>query len=125
MRNLVTFIRFSNIKELKKIENLLIEKARIYGYEIVHTIQVDSIDYEYPTSVKLIQSLSDLHQKKIKVSAIMVERYDHLHTDFLETVELIKKLESRNFTVIPLELRHSRTLGGGFHCVTLDTQRRH
>jgi len=25
--------------------------------------------------------------------------------------------------VIPLELRHSRTLGGGFHCVTLDLQR--
>jgi len=25
--------------------------------------------------------------------------------------------------VIPHELRHSRTLGGGFHCVTLDTWR--
>ena len=25
--------------------------------------------------------------------------------------------------VIPLELRHSRTLGGGFHCVTLDLVR--
>ena len=34
--------------------------------------------------------------------------------------ELIKTLESYQFTVIPLELRHSRTLGGGFHCVTLD-----
>jgi glycine amidinotransferase/scyllo-inosamine-4-phosphate amidinotransferase 1 len=37
--------------------------------------------------------------------------------------ELIKKLEQYNFTVIPLELRHSRTLGGGFHCVTLDLVR--
>ena len=34
--------------------------------------------------------------------------------------KLIKKLESYKLTVIPLELRHSRTLGGGFHCVTLD-----
>jgi N-dimethylarginine dimethylaminohydrolase len=34
--------------------------------------------------------------------------------------KIIKILESYNFTVIPLELRHSRTLGGGFHCVTLD-----
>lgn len=34
--------------------------------------------------------------------------------------ELIKKLESCGFTVIPHQLRHSRTLGGGFHCVTLD-----
>jgi len=37
--------------------------------------------------------------------------------------KLIKILESYNFTVIPLELRHSRTLGGGFHCVTLDLVR--
>lgn len=36
---------------------------------------------------------------------------------------LIKTLESYKFTVIPMELRHSRTLGGGFHCVTLDLVR--
>jgi glycine amidinotransferase/scyllo-inosamine-4-phosphate amidinotransferase 1 len=36
---------------------------------------------------------------------------------------LITMLESRKFTVIPHKLRHSRTLGGGFHCVTLDTWR--
>jgi N-dimethylarginine dimethylaminohydrolase len=34
--------------------------------------------------------------------------------------KLIKTLESHGFTVIPLRLRQSRTLGGGFHCVTLD-----
>ena len=39
--------------------------------------------------------------------------------------ELIATLEKHKFTVIPLELRHSRTLGGGFHCVTLDTRRKH
>jgi scyllo-inosamine-4-phosphate amidinotransferase 1 len=33
------------------------------------------------------------------------------------------QLERKGFTVIPLELRHSRTLGGGFHCVTLDLVR--
>lgn len=38
--------------------------------------------------------------------------------------ELIKTLENWHFTVIPLELRHSRTLGGGFHCVTLDLIRK-
>jgi glycine amidinotransferase/scyllo-inosamine-4-phosphate amidinotransferase 1 len=37
--------------------------------------------------------------------------------------DLIKTLENYKFTVIPLELRHSRTLGGGFHCVTLDLLR--
>lgn len=40
-------------------------------------------------------------------------------------IELIKTLEQWSFTVIPLELRHSRTLGGGFHCVTLDLWREH
>ena len=34
-------------------------------------------------------------------------------------------LDRHGFTVIPLTLTHARTLGGGFHCVTLDTERRH
>jgi N-dimethylarginine dimethylaminohydrolase len=37
---------------------------------------------------------------------------------------LIALLESKRLEVIPLKLRHSRMLGGGFHCVTLDTRRR-
>jgi len=37
---------------------------------------------------------------------------------------LITLLESKGLEVIPLKLRHSRMLGGGFHCVTLDTRRR-
>ena len=37
--------------------------------------------------------------------------------------ELIQTLRAYQFEVIPLELRHSRTLGGGFHCVTLDLER--
>lgn len=36
---------------------------------------------------------------------------------------LIKTLKSYQFEVIPMQLRHSRTLGGGFHCVTLDLER--
>jgi glycine amidinotransferase/scyllo-inosamine-4-phosphate amidinotransferase 1 len=38
---------------------------------------------------------------------------------------LISVLEQKGFDIIPLRLRHSRTLGGGFHCVTLDTHRQH
>jgi N-dimethylarginine dimethylaminohydrolase len=37
--------------------------------------------------------------------------------------DLICTLEQNSYTVIPHTLRHSRTLGGGFHCVTLDTWR--
>lgn len=37
---------------------------------------------------------------------------------------LIRALEGRGIDVLPLRLRHARTLGGGFHCVTLDVRRR-
>jgi N-dimethylarginine dimethylaminohydrolase len=37
---------------------------------------------------------------------------------------LIRLLEAKGLDVIPLKLRHSRMLGGGFHCVTLDVRRR-
>jgi glycine amidinotransferase len=36
---------------------------------------------------------------------------------------LIRLLEGKGITVVPRRLRHSRVLGGGFHCVTLDTVR--
>lgn len=36
---------------------------------------------------------------------------------------LIADLESKGIEVWALELRHARTLGGGFHCVTLDLER--
>jgi N-dimethylarginine dimethylaminohydrolase len=37
---------------------------------------------------------------------------------------LIKLLEKHGLDVIPLKLRHSKMLGGGPHCVTLDIRRR-
>jgi glycine amidinotransferase/scyllo-inosamine-4-phosphate amidinotransferase 1 len=39
--------------------------------------------------------------------------------------KLIAILKSKGIDSIPLTLSHSRTLGGGFHCVTLDTRRKH
>jgi scyllo-inosamine-4-phosphate amidinotransferase 1 len=38
--------------------------------------------------------------------------------------ELIRVLERHGVEVIPSQLTHSRTTGGGFHCVTLDVRRR-
>jgi glycine amidinotransferase/scyllo-inosamine-4-phosphate amidinotransferase 1 len=40
-----------------------------------------------------------------------------------EQPELIAALEKHRITVLPHTLRHSRVLGGGFHCVTLDVVR--
>ena len=40
-----------------------------------------------------------------------------------DQVGLIKLLEKKGLDVVPLKLRHSKMLGGGFHCVTLDIRR--
>ncbi|MBA3662049.1 MAG: inosamine-phosphate amidinotransferase 1 [Gammaproteobacteria bacterium] len=37
---------------------------------------------------------------------------------------LIRLLEENDIQVIPALLRHGRTLGGGFHCITLDVRRK-
>lgn len=37
---------------------------------------------------------------------------------------LIRELEAHGIDVCPLELPHVRSVGGGFHCVTLDVRRR-
>jgi N-dimethylarginine dimethylaminohydrolase len=66
--------------------------------------------YQYPYAGKWIA----LNMFSVDPHTVIVDK---------KQPDLIKTLESWNFTVIPLELRHSRTLGGGFHCVTLDTWR--
>jgi len=40
-----------------------------------------------------------------------------------DQTDLRQQLESHGITVIPHRLRHSSTLGGGYHCVTLDLWR--
>lgn len=66
--------------------------------------------YQYPYASKWIA----LNMLVVNPNTVIVDKYQ---------TDLIKTLESYRFTVIPMELRHSRTLGGGFHCVTLDTWR--
>jgi scyllo-inosamine-4-phosphate amidinotransferase 1 len=63
--------------------------------------------YQYPYASKWIA----LNMLVVDPFTVIVDKQQQ---------KIIKTLENYNFTVIPLELRHSRTLGGGFHCVTLD-----
>jgi scyllo-inosamine-4-phosphate amidinotransferase 1 len=63
--------------------------------------------HEYPYASKWIA----MNMLVVDPETVIVDRHQ---------TELIKTLESYRFRVIPHELRHSRTLGGGFHCVTLD-----
>lgn len=59
--------------------------------------------------------------KWIGMNVLVVDPHTVI-VDIAQT-DLIKTLKSYKFEVIPLQLRHSRTLGGGFHCVTLDLVR--
>jgi len=68
--------------------------------------------YQYPYASKWI----GMNMLVVDPQCVIV---DSLQTD------IITDLEKRRFTVIPMTLTHSRTLGGGFHCVTLDLHRDH
>ena len=67
--------------------------------------------YQYPYASKWIA----MNMLAVDPHTVICDRHQ---------TDLIRTLEQHHFTVIPLELRHSRTLGGGFHCVTLDLVRR-
>lgn len=67
--------------------------------------------YQYPYASKWIA----LNMLVLDPYTVVVDKHQS---------KIFNVLESHNFTVIPLELRHSRTLGGGFHCVTLDIVRK-
>lgn len=53
---------------------------------------------------------------------LLVVRPDLAVVDRRQTA-LIKLLEKHGMDVLPLQLTHARTLGGGFHCATLDVRR--
>jgi N-dimethylarginine dimethylaminohydrolase len=63
--------------------------------------------YQYPYASKWI----GMNMLSVDPNTVIVDQTQHT---------LIDDLETAGFTVIPLQMRHSRTLGGGFHCVTLD-----
>ena len=66
--------------------------------------------YQYPYASKWIA----LNMLVVDPSTVIVDAAQH---------NLIELLVKKDFKVIPRTLRHSRTLGGGFHCVTLDLHR--
>ena len=66
--------------------------------------------YQYPYASKWV----GMNMLSIDPNTVIVDGAQH---------QLIEDLERAKFTVIPLTLRHARTLGGSFHCVTLDLVR--
>lgn len=68
--------------------------------------------YQYPYASKWIaMNMLVLDPETVIVDAAQTQLHQILKTHGIDS--------------IPMTLSHSRTLGGGFHCVTLDTQRQH
>lgn len=66
--------------------------------------------YQYPYASKWI----GMNMLVVRPGLVIVDRVQDT---------ILQILQSRGIEAIPLELTHSRTLGGGFHCVTLDLHR--
>ena len=66
--------------------------------------------YRYPYASKWIA----MNMLVVNPTTVICDRHQ---------TDLITTLQKHGFEVIVHELRHSRTLGGGFHCVTLDLER--
>jgi glycine amidinotransferase/scyllo-inosamine-4-phosphate amidinotransferase 1 len=82
-------------------------------WEVLYVDQVVEQDfYQYPYASKWIA----LNMLVVDPTTVIMDA---------DQAELRYALETRGFEVIPHKLSHSRTLGGGFHCVTLDLWREH
>ena len=83
------------------------------NWEVLYVDQVTEQGfYQYPYASKWIA----LNMLVVNPTTVIMDA---------DQAELRYALETRGFTVIPHKLSHSRTLGGGFHCVTLDLWREH
>jgi N-dimethylarginine dimethylaminohydrolase len=57
----------------------------------------------------------DMNALSISPNMIVVDK---------DQTALIRVLEKHGLDVVPIKLRHSKLMGGGFHCITLDTRRK-
>lgn len=89
-------------KALKDWEKIYVTDADIVAQDF----------YQYPYASKWIA----MNMLVLDPETVIIDRAQ---------TRLQEILQNHGIDSIPLTLTHSRTLGGGFHCVTLDTRRRH
>lgn len=86
-------------------------------WEVIYSPPMEATDlYDAEYKSKSIGSnWIDMNAFSISPNLVVVDK---------DQSALIKLLESHGVDVVPLKLRHSKMLGGGFHCVTLDVRRK-
>ena len=97
----ILFYGFSPLLLATALKNIYVTAI---NDQVKNLLDANQVKYTYIAQ----EQISD-HKKKF--DWVIVDSNQH---------RLIVDLETAGFTVIPLQMRHSRTLGGGFHCVTLD-----
>jgi N-dimethylarginine dimethylaminohydrolase len=86
-------------------------------WEVIYSPPMENTDrYDADYLSKCIGSdWIDMNALSISPNLVVVDR---------NQPTLIKLLEKHGFDIIPLKLRHSKMMGGGPHCVTLDVRRK-
>ncbi|MGI9364318.1 MAG: amidinotransferase [Rhizobiaceae bacterium] len=86
------------------------------GWDIIYSPEMENTDrYDDEYLSKCIGSnWIDMNAFSINPNLVVVDK---------DQTALIKLIENHGIDVLPIKLRHSKMLGGGFHCVSLDTRR--
>ena len=86
-------------------------------WEVIYSPPMENTDRHPPDYVanSIGSDWIDMNAFSISPNLVVVDR---------NQPTLIKLLEKHGLDVIPLKLRHSKLLGGGPHCVTLDVRRK-
>lgn len=98
----------------KQVADFLPEPLRKWDMIVAPVPEVNNFP-QYDESDLILTSLYiDLNVLSVNPDTVLVNE---------ACPELIRTLEQKKFTVIPVRHRHRRLFGGGFHCFTLDTVR--
>jgi N-dimethylarginine dimethylaminohydrolase len=86
-------------------------------WEVIYSPPMENTDRHDPDYISrsIGSDWIDMNAFSINPNLVVVDR---------NQPTLIKLLEKHGLDVIPLKLRHSKLLGGGPHCITLDVRRR-
>jgi glycine amidinotransferase/scyllo-inosamine-4-phosphate amidinotransferase 1 len=95
--------------------------APISDVELKHQKQIrDPIGYKLE-SLGFATNLHDMSSPWVGLNFLSLDQKTVIVDQ--RQVSLIKLLERKKFLVIPIQMRHIYTQGGGIHCATLDTVR--
>lgn len=100
---------------------VLLNPARIAADSVPAPLRGWDVIWCPPPEAKPTFMLHPLSEEWISMNLLMVN--PGLAIVDADHRELIGALEAKGVQVLPHRLRHSRVLGGGFHCVTLDIVR--